>query len=158
MNSKCVPLLPMYKDGSNPFPTKHHNLSRQVHAMCWPLSYHVTRNVVLNWLWPRRASDSPLAKLNLETRHYQNLSASLFDTPKHMINKKLNICLETLLFLDSLLYDNLSQLEPLRNFIPICSSSGMPMIFIASMVSWNMSLSCWPGIVTCPFERKRYLL
>ena len=42
--------------------------------------------------------------------------------------------------------------------IPICSSSGMPIIRKASMVSWNMSLSCCPGMVTCPLDRKRYLL
>lgn len=42
--------------------------------------------------------------------------------------------------------------------VPICSSSGMPIILMASMVSWNMSLSCCPGMVTCPLDRKRYLL
>lgn len=29
---------------------------------------------------------------------------------------------------------------------------------MASMVSWNMSLSCCPGMVTWPLDRKRYLL
>lgn len=32
------------------------------------------------------------------------------------------------------------------------------MILMASMVSWNKSLSCCPGMVTCPLDRKRYLL
>lgn len=38
------------------------------------------------------------------------------------------------------------------------SSSGMLMMLKASMVSLNRSLSCWPGMVTFPFDRNRYLL
>lgn len=34
----------------------------------------------------------------------------------------------------------------------------MLIILMASIVSWNMSLSCCPGMVTCPLDRKRYLL
>lgn len=43
-------------------------------------------------------------------------------------------------------------------YSPICSSSAMLMILMASMVSRYMSRSCCPGIVTFPLDRNRYLL
>lgn len=42
--------------------------------------------------------------------------------------------------------------------VPILSSSGMLMILKASVVSVNRSLSCRPGMVMFPLDRKRYLL